>query len=269
MTVILSAFGAAQASATVTVDVFPSPAPNAYGSPSWANYVANAQNGLQNGLSSVGDRNTDPQAYLAFSDGSSVDAGNAMVTSFNSWIGVADPASPFNNELGSRIHFGLHAYGDGSTEFTLADVQFSMTSSDGALDFAGNLGGTTFNGTSRVGVQWGGDNAPGGGDDTIYTGGEADSVLVDELFYIGVGNGYWPGGGDADPQNPDLGRQGAIDDAYAYVGSAGPINFSTTYTVLSDSGSASVNLVPEPGSLAILGLGGFALVARRRRRSMN
>lgn len=253
------------ASANITVEVFPSPAPNVFGSPSWADYVNNAQNALQNDLSIVGDRNTDPEAYIAFADGSTIDAGNAMVTSFNSWIGVADPASPFGSELGNRLHFGLHAYGDGTMKFTLADVQYNMSSSDGLLDFSGDLSGTTFNGGTRVGVDWGADNAPGGGDDTIYIGNQDDTTLVDELFYVGVGNAYWPGGGDADRVNPDAGRQGSIDASYEYITTSGPITFGTEYTILGNSGSASVTLVPEPSSLGLLVLGG--LIAARRRRA--
>ena len=253
------------ADASITIDVLPSSAPNSFGSPSWTGYVANAMNGLQNGLTSVGDRNTDPTAYLAFADGASIDAGNAMVTSFPSWIGVANPAAPFDSELGNRMHFGLHAYGDGTSKFTLADVNFNLTSSDAGnpLGFAGNLAGTTFNGTTRIGVDWGADQAPGGGDDTVYNSNEADSVLVDELFYVGVGNAYWPGGGDTDPANPDAGRQGAIDNTYAYAAANSPLTIATTYTILSDSGSASV-VIPEPASMALLSLGGLALIKRKR-----
>jgi PEP-CTERM motif-containing protein len=258
---------ASSATAAVTIDVRPSSAPNFFGSPSWTAYQANAMNALQNGLSAIGDRATDPTAYLAFTDGATIDAGNAMVTSFPSWIGVADPAAPFASELGNRLHFGLHAVGDGTTQFTLADVNFNLTSSEpgNALGFAGSLVGTTFNGTSRIGVDWGADRAPGGGDDTLLNSNEADNVLMDELFYVGVGNAFWPGGDDTDKVNPDAGRQGAIDETYLFAAQNSPLVISTTYTIFADNGSASV-VIPEPASMALLGLGGLAMFKRNTKR---
>ncbi len=258
--VALTMSGRALAAIGIEIDVRPSSAPNAYGSPSWPSYAANALTALQTGATTIGDRSTDPTAYLAFADGAVIDAGNAMVTSYPSWIGVADPAAPFDLEFGNRVHFGLHAFGNGFTEFTLADVNFDLSSTDGdSLGYAGDLSGTTFNGTTRIGVQWGADNAPGGGDDTIYNSGENDATFVDELFYVGVGNAFWPGGSDPDPGNPIAGRQGAIDETYAYVSLNSPLTFSGTYTIFGESGSASVDLAAVPESTAIIVWAGLVL----------
>lgn len=263
---VLSFIAAAPALAgsSITLDVRPSSAPNAFGSPSWNGYAANALNALQNGLTTLGDRNTDPTGYTAFPNGSFISPGDMMVTSYSSWRGIANQASPFSSELGNRLHFGLHAYGDGTQEFTLADVAFNMTSSDGILDFAGNLAGTFLDGINRIGVNWGPDNAPGGGDDIVYNSGEDDTVLLDELMYRGIGNAFWPGGGDPDPSNPLLGQQGAIDDVEAYFAQQYPFQFATTYTILTYTGSGNVQVTPTPGALALLGLGGL-IVGRRRR----
>ena len=44
--------------ATVTLDVYASSAPNAFGSPSWGGYVVNALNSLENGLGNIGEHFT-------------------------------------------------------------------------------------------------------------------------------------------------------------------------------------------------------------------
>jgi hypothetical protein len=260
--------------AGITVEVYASSAPNYYGSPSWAGYVSNGMYALENGLTSYYDSgDAEPTHYMAFADGATIDAGYAMVSSFNSWLGVADPAAPFDQEHGNRIHFGLHAYGDGQTQFTLADVSYEMVSVEydnyNTLGVVSNLAGTTFNGTTRIGIDWGTDRIPGTADDIRYDNNEGDAVLVDELFYIGVGNAWWPQGDD---------QQAAIDDTYAWVRwheeNLAPINFSGTYTILESSGTASVNLIAVPlptaawAGMALMGaMGGVAGIKRRLRRA--
>ena len=59
----------------VVMNVFVSPAPNVFGSPSWDGYVANALNSLENNLGNVGDRGLDPTAYEIIPDGSFIGAG--------------------------------------------------------------------------------------------------------------------------------------------------------------------------------------------------
>lgn len=193
-------------SADVDVQVYASPAPNGFGSPSWNGYVANAMTALQNGLSVVGDRETDPTAYVTLIR---YFPGDIIVTSFNSWRGISEPPAPFDGEFGNRMHFGLVALGDGVEQFTLADVQFALLSSDGELNYIGDLAGTTLNGTSRVGVDYGPDRALGGGDDIVYDSGEPDTTILDALYYIGIGNAYWPGGTTPDQQ--------AINDTVEYI----------------------------------------------------
>lgn len=265
--VLLSAAVAGSAFGTgITIVVKPSSAPNAFGSPSWSGYTANALAGLQSGAASVGDRNTDPTGYATFANGSFIAPGDVMVTSYSAWRGTANPGAPFSAELGNRMHFGLHAQGDGVAQFSLDDVYFNMSSSDSGntLGFAGNLSGLTYNGTTRIGVNWGGDRAPGGGDDLVYAAGQSGSLIIDELFYVGAGNAYWPGGGDPDPSNPLLGRQGALDDTAAWFAQEYPFSITTVYTIFADSGTGSVYVTPAPGAAALLGLGGLLLARRRR-----
>jgi len=246
----------------VTIQVVPSSAPNVFGSPSWATYNANALNSLENNLGNIGDRATDPTAYEMAP--AIVDAGEYMVSSFNSWRGTVSPASPFAAELGNRMHFGLHAVGDGATQFALEDVSFEITSSDGpnSLGFAGDFVGLDYSST-RFGVDWGPDRAKGGGDDIVYNSGNG-TTPVDEIVYVGVGNAFWPGGGDPNPGNPIGGAQAAMDSSLAYVAANAPFTITGSYTILGDSSSGSVTTIPAPASaLALLGLGAMA----RRRRS--
>jgi len=263
---LLAVTGTAEATG-ITLDVYPSSAPNAYGSPSWAQYMANALNSLENGLGNVGDRSTDPTAYEIAPP--VIEPGEIAVTSFNSWRGQINPPSPFDNEYGNRMHFGLHAYGDGTTQFALEDLTFEMHSTDpgDSLAFSGDFIAYNYNGTSRYGIDWGSDDAKGGGDDTVYTSGNG-TTLVDELVYVGVGNAWWPGGDAADPSNPPEGAQAAMDDYVAWVTSIGP-EVSCTYEINGYTGSASVDVVPEPVTMAglMLGIGALGGYIRRRRRA--
>ena len=197
--------GVMSANATITLDVVASSAPNASGSPSWSGYAANALNSLANGLGNIGSRATVPTAYEIA--GPIIKPGDVMITSFNSWMGVAGPlAPPFDKELGNRMHFGLHAYGDGTSQFKLADLTFAIHSSDpdDSLLFVGDFIGYNYNGTTRFGVNWGPDRVKGGGDDIVYTSGNG-TTLVDELVYVGVGNASLRGGSVPD--------QATMDDA--------------------------------------------------------
>lgn len=241
----------------ISLNVVPSSAPNVFGSPSWAPYAANALNSLENGLGNIGNRTTDPTAYEIASP--IVDPGEFMVTSFNSWRGVAYPPAPFAAELGNRMHFGLHAVGDGATLFRLEDLTFNMTSSDGpnSLGYAGNFVGLSYNGTTRYGINWGPDRVKGGGNDIVYTSGNG-TTLVDEIVYVGVGNAFWPQPTGA--QTP----QQAIDAAIAYVNGNLPFTLQTTYTILGHDGVGTVTVIPAPGAFA-LALAGAGIVLRRRR----
>lgn len=250
---VVAAMASSAFAGTITVTVTPSSAPNAYGSSSWSAYAANALSSLEAGGGNVGTRATDPTAYEML--GTSYEAGDVMVTSFNSWRGVSSPGAPFASEYGNRLHFGLAAVGDGSVTFTLADVSFSITSTDSALDYAGNLAGLTLNGTTRVGLYFGADRALGGGDDVWYTSGESDSTVLDALFYVGVGNGYWPS--DA----------ADMADTANYIYGNG-IAITGGYSIKDFEGSATLVAVPLPSAawagLTLLGVIGLLRLRRRR-----
>ncbi|MEN6332713.1 MAG: hypothetical protein ABFE01_00545, partial [Phycisphaerales bacterium] len=189
---------AGMAAAGITLDIQPSSAPNASGSPSWNGYVVNALNSLEHGSGNIGDRSTNPTAYEIA--GPVISPGDIAVTSFHSWCGEVNPSAPFANEYGNRLHFGLHAYGDGTTQFSLSELTFDMHTSDAwdSLAYSGDFVGYSYNGATRYGIDWGADRVKGGGDDILYTSGNG-TTLVDELVYVGVGNAWWPGGSDPNP----------------------------------------------------------------------
>lgn len=262
------------ASAAPIIEVYASSAPNAFGSPSWTEYVSNALYALENGASSHGgSRDSNPGAYERL--GPTFTPGDAMVTSFKSWRGEANPAAPFANELGNRLHFGLHIVGN-DVQFRMQDIFFEIISSDigndsgyggqGSFGYAGSLGDLDCT-TRGYGINYGDDGVKGGGDDIKVCGAGSGSQLIDELVYVGVGNALWPtvpGQGDTE--------QEALDNVAAYFFDEPIASITGTYGLRGTdyAASATVRLVqvPEPATLALAipGLIAAGAWTRRRRR---
>ena len=239
-----------------------SSAPNFANFPSFAGYNSNALNSLENSLGNIGDRSSDPTAYEAYSNGQTISVLEMIVSNFNSWRGEADPTAPFDQENGNRLHFGLHIFGDGITQFRLEDLLFEISSDDGnSLGFSGDFVGLDYN-QFRVGIDWGADRAKGGGDDTMITDGSA-TQFVDELVYVGVGNAF-----DASTATGATNQ----DKIFSVVqGNNYPIIVTGKYTLNDATGnllamnSAFVVVLPEPSSLFALGVIGLVGFTRRRR----
>lgn len=253
------------ANADVSMTVVTSFAPNFFTSPSWGTYANKAINSLENGLGDLGDRNVDPTAYEILADGTAVLPTELVVTGFSSWRGIADQSSPFDNERGNRVHFGIHIVGDGSTKFRLADLSSEISSGDGnQLGFVSSFASTDYS-AIRFGIDYGANMVKGGGDDTIIDSGSG-TQFVDEFVYVGSGNAY-DASFETGPSN-----QEKIDQRLALITPFATFGVTGSYT-LTDSGgtnilatgSSSFLVVPEPGSaLLLFGLVGWMGFKRRR-----
>jgi hypothetical protein len=171
-TLILALCASAVSYGSITFQVYPSIAPNVFGSPSWTPYVSNAIFALENGLSSSGTPNT--PAY--YQQQSVINVNQLIVTGFPSWLGLVDPGTVFGpayaNEFGNRAHFGVVIDGNG-TQFSIDELSFTATSDD-----PGDLLGFTFATGSYaysndyVGVIFG----TGGGPNTYITSGPSSQL---------------------------------------------------------------------------------------------
>jgi MYXO-CTERM domain-containing protein len=259
----------------MTFEVIPAFAPTGVQSPSWSNYVVNALAGIQQGMD-VGDRSTSPTAYERVTSVLTPEeliytTGNVSGQAFNSWRGIANPASPFSGEFGNRIHFGLKVVSD--TEFKLDDLTWQLDSndSDDYFDQSGNFQGASYSPT-RMGIWWGADGVKGGVDDVTRSSGPGTDP-VNELLYVGVGDGFL-----AD-EPAVLSDQQRIDTTIADIlaGCTDPsgclVDVTGTYSLPDGNGgtlwvsNSFVLATPEPsaGLLALIGMAALAVSRRRRK----
>jgi MYXO-CTERM domain-containing protein len=278
--------------ADIRIDVVPSVAPNAFGSPSWNEWLGNSLNALQNGSASAGTAGT-PGYYEAAPVELSLS--QLTVTSYPSWLGQSDPGTAFGpdfgGELGNRLHFGVRIVGDGQTQFSLSQVGFEMVSSDPLFNiWGGNLfgfslppGSFSSYSASYVGVQYGADGRLGGNDDVFITSGPSDQA-VDAIFGRGPGNAWWADLGPTlnPPQAEDPGATlpDKIDWAFQTINDGLPFTIAGNYYLdmgwgLDDpAGTSSVVVssataapIPEAGTSAAMAAVAVAMAgawARRR-----
>lgn len=263
---LLTGLAAASALAgPITIDVRPALAPNGFGSPSYAAWLANAYEALSTGAASAGTPGT--PSYYEQRD--KFDGRENMVTSFNSWLGQADPAPAFGaafaSELGNRILFGLFINGNGS-QFSISQLSFTAVSTDPGNVLGFGFGAGAYNyGGGYYGIVDDGDGILFNGTDEIVTGGP-NTRLVDALIGRGSGNALWPcGPGDAHPCGTTPERQTALDDMANYNNHE-QYFFTGTYRLdngvdpaVVGSATATINPVPEPATAALI-VGGLALI---------
>ena len=182
-------------SADVSIDVYPAFAPTGPVSPNWGDYVNNSIVGIEAGGADQGSRNTSPGSWETVK--SSVHAFDMVYTDFNSWRSFAAPSpefagfgSPFTNEFGNRIHFGMRAVSDGAWRFNLQQFEWSLDSTDGDdyFDQSGSFASLNYS-SARVGIDYV-DGIKGNGNDIVYDNGESGALNVDELLLTGVGDGF-------------------------------------------------------------------------------
>lgn len=268
---LASLAGAASAD-SLKIVVVPSLAPNAYGSPSFADYQANALHALQNGLTSYGDP-ASPANYQSISG--AIPVSNAIVTGFGSWMGNADASGAYANEYGNRVTFGVDISSSG--KFSISQLSFSAASSDPAntLGF-GYVAGSYNYSSGYVGIDYGADGLKGGVDDIYITGGPGDQ-LVNEIVGRGSGNSWAVYSADAGATNQekiDIAANAiwtnALSHSFTFTGaySLGGATGSATVVFDNQKQPTDTQATPLPGAatagtvlLTMLGLG-----ARRRRR---
>jgi hypothetical protein len=266
-----------RAAADPIITVYPSVAPNKFGSPSWPGYVANAVNtagtgGIQSGGTPVGD----PALPTYYSTTTTSKTSDMIATDFPSWRGFANPGSVFGpafaNEVGNRLTFGVHILGGGST-FTVNQVNFDIESTDpsNVVSFSGSLNGFVYDSNTQNTIV--GRSSTTG----MLVLDPAPGDLLTELWYVGAGVAFEvlhtdPGATFQDKINNTL-----LDPLLQPPNAPFDINATYTLSGFSSSGTATASVspsgalaapVPEPASVLLLGLGAGAAgaLARWRRR---
>ena len=247
---------ACHVSASIVMTEYASPAPNNTASPSWAAYYANALYAIENGLSSRGD----PALPSYYREVTWLPRSSNLVSTFPSWLGVADPSAPYSGEYGNRLHFGLRILGNG-TQFKLWNLSLTFDSNPDFLESSSSLSGYSY-APHRKGLDYGPDRVKGTIDDVIYTS-DSGSTLVDELIYVGAGQA--PAVSDLSPGST---RQEKIDNLLALVP---PYLLTCTYMLWNDAHTSVVASsqytvhLPEPASLTLLAPFAILVAVARRR----
>ncbi len=233
-----------------SITVLPTLGPNYWASPSYNAFVDNVINGILSNSASVGS------GYSAYNVIGTVAPNQPIVSNFESWQGTVAPGS---GEYGTELYFAVHIVADPGYLFTLADLTYNETRPDGTYSY--NYAGSSF-GFDRVGFAGA----------TVYDTDQAgdDSLIpLTELIYVGEFIGYEPSvytGND----------QADLDQAASCIGCCCGQSITGQYSLAIDSapagsGQASVLIggdaceVPEPGTMALAGLGALVLLAMRRR----
>jgi hypothetical protein len=185
---------------------------------------------------------------------------NNLVTSFPSWMGVANPGAVFGpnfaNESGNRLTFGMDIKG-GTNLISIAQLTFIMASTDpgNTLNWSYSPVPYSYSGLDTgsanpvyLGIIYGPN-----GQRTYVTNGPA-TQLVNEIVTCGSGNAWWPDGTSAD----SIAVQQS--NIVACAEQVGALTFSFTGTCVIDgvTGSSAVAFNPllantsAPGSAAPL-----------------
>ena len=118
---------------------------------------------------------------------------STMASAFHLWL--AENPGYWQHEWGNRLLWAVHIQSTNGITFRSADVRFSVTSSDVALNLNGALATNSSTGgeiryqSTLWGLWYGADRVKGTSDDVWYFSGSS-TTPVDELFYLGVRSSY-------------------------------------------------------------------------------
>jgi hypothetical protein len=256
------------ASAAVTMEAYTiGSVPNIFGSPSFNGWSVNVIGALTHNQTEVGLINTPQHVVLSQGVTDYNFVKTSIVTSFNSWEGVAPPTSVATmNELGGRMNFPAHI--TSSDMFSLSQISFAATGTGIGqfLDFGFAAGSLNYS-SRYVGINWGLDGLQGTADDVRITSG-LNTQLINEFVTSGPGNGFAVTGAEPGTTNQDK------IDVFATTYGLNTDNFQLTGEWVLQSGdreytaSATADYnrtVPDGGSTIVcMGIALAALAALRR-----
>lgn len=242
---------ASMLAAPITITVIPVLGPN-IDSVSFADFATNTINALRaTGAPAVGGGQSQ---YSGLANGATVNAGQFIATetlNFDSWQGVAP--GPYAGEKGTSLYFSVIVQeSERLNTFSLLNLIGDETYLGTA--FGPSFVGGPYRGTA-VGVK---------ADGTVLTSGFGGQ-LVRELFYVGYGFAAQAGAGTGSNQD-------VINQNVAAIQALVDRTTQVCYSVGQTTSCGSVNIpgaqnpIPEPGTMALLGLGlaGVAFLRRRK-----
>jgi hypothetical protein len=242
----LLAGSAFASSAGPSISIRAALAPNVYsGTTAWDAWELNAITAMEQGKRVVGPANSPAQ----FRQVSTIGTRDLIVTGFPSFKGVADPADAFGaayaNEMGTRPTFVTRIKPRHGRTITIASgLQFVLHSNDSANYFGytpadigvAAPGYASYDGR-LVGVRYGSDGKPGGGDDALVTSG---SQAVNEII------SFRPGNADStDPADPVATldqQQTALDKEADYLRTLGVTQLSASVTFMHRTATSSLTV---------------------------
>jgi hypothetical protein len=263
--------------ADVIVNVYPSIGPF-YLSPSYAQYAQNALYALGFDLNTNTVLGTELPVYGTpgtpgyYERASVINPSQMIHTDPNfSWLGVVNPTGPFAAEVGNALYYGLHIVNP--TPFAASSMAFQAILPDGStfngLPYTWYGAITVPGAVDLVGVYYGPNGVPGGGDDVVYRtyGVDPATNLVNELFFVGELLSFTSSCANqvCTPAELAASIQQVINDVNPYV----PSQMPGTYIAFDQnenpfSGEGTVQLLPEPGTWLLFAGGLAGLLAFRR-----
>ena len=211
--------------------------PNSALSTNFSGYSQNAINALYTGpVNPFAGSGAPAAAYSSFGGlGTPIPTNGVLATTNSSWLGTTPGVGPFAGEFGNMVYVGasIVSTAPGLTQFRASDISFSGVSTGDDNTLGASLGSFTYSFFSDnvVGVL-ANNGIIGDADDTFVTSGNG---LVDAAYVTGPSAGY------------DFGNatQADLDAAISFLNGNGPITLN----------GSQFSAVPEPASMAVLGLG--------------